>query len=403
MTPQSDVLPARSTSRGDREVGGERSSVAVPLTVMVTCALLVLMQLYLAIPLVPVLSEEFGAGVSAALATAYGLAYALGFLVWGPISDRYGRKVILVPGMLALAVATGLLAVAPSLGVVAGLRAVQGFVAASFAVVILAYVGEALPPRWRTTGIGAISTAFLVAGIVGQVYAQVVALSLGWRWVFGLAAAAFALAAAGLGTVLGEPYRAATSTTLVQRFAQLRSLVVRRELALPYAASFTILLAFVAMYAALGPQLQEQFGLDPNAILLVRLAGLPGMALAPVAGALIGRVGPVRVAVAGFLLAALGLMGEALAAESLWALAVTSAVLVAGTATTVPALITLVGSRAGKARASSTGIYGFVLFAGASVGPLTLGLPLGFTGLLLALAALLLGGAALVATSAPRT
>ena len=104
-----------------------------------------------------------------------------------------------------LAVTTAGLA-ASSLPMVAVLRSIQGLVAASFSTVALAYVGEALPPRWRT-GIGAMSTAFLSAGILGQVYAQAVADALGWRWVFGLAAPAFVIAAIAMATILLEPPR----------------------------------------------------------------------------------------------------------------------------------------------------------------------------------------------------
>src|SRR5918997_3679695 len=179
----------------------ESARVAAPLAILVTCALLVLMQLYLAIPLAPVLDKDFASGGGAvALGTVYSLAYALGFLIFGPLSDRYGRKAVLVPGMAGLAIATAALSLAPSMALVGVLRAVQGLLAASFAAVALAYVGEGLPRRWRSTGVGAISTAFLVAGIVGQVYAQAVAQALGWRWVFGLAAPAFALAAVALAT-----------------------------------------------------------------------------------------------------------------------------------------------------------------------------------------------------------
>ena len=48
-----------------------------------------------------------GGGAAAALGTAYGLAYALGFLIFGPLSDCYGRKVVLVPGMAARSRAAG--------------------------------------------------------------------------------------------------------------------------------------------------------------------------------------------------------------------------------------------------------------------------------------------------------
>jgi predicted MFS family arabinose efflux permease len=279
---------------------------------------------------------------------------------------------------------------------------VQGLLAASFAAVALAYVGEALPPRWRSTGIGAVATAFLVAGIVGQVYAQAVAQALGWRWVFALAAPAFALAAVALATVLVEPARSAPATSLSQTYRELGALALRRELALPYLATCTVLLSFVAMYAALGPLLQTRFGLDGTAVLLVRLAGLPGMVLAPLAGWLVGRFGPVRVAVAGFMVAAAGLATQALTVAALGALVVASAVFVAGIATIVPAMIALISGRAGSTRAGALGLGGLVLFAGASCGSLAAGLPLGFTGLLLALAAQLIVGAALVTISGQR-
>lgn len=387
------------STHGSREVGGDRAPVAAPLGVVVTGALLVLMQLYVAIPLAPVLSQALGGAVSAALNTAYGLAYAVGFVVWGPISDRFGRKTVLVPGMAALTIATAGLAAAPSLVVIAALRAAQGFVAASFAAVALAYVTEALPARWRPTAIGAVSTAFLAAGIVGQVYAQAVALAAGWRAVFFLAAAGFALLVPVLALVLGEPQRTAPAASLGQRFRQLAGLLGRADMLLPYVAAFTVLLAFVALYAALGPLLAQSFGLGQTEVLLVRLAGLPGMALAPAAGALAGRFGVVRVALSGFTLAAAGLIAQAAAAGTLPVLVVASAFFVAGIATTVPALITLVGARAGQARASGIGLYGLSLFAGASVGPLVAGLPLGFPALLLSLAAALIIGAGLVALS----
>ena len=148
----------------------ESTRVVAPLAILVTCALLVLMQLYLAIPLAPVLAADLRSGGAAvALGTVYSLAYGLGFLIFGPLSDRYGRKAVLVPGMVALAVATAALSLVSSMALVGVLRAVQGLLAASFAAVALAYVGEGLPRRWRSTGVGAVATAFLVAGILGQV------------------------------------------------------------------------------------------------------------------------------------------------------------------------------------------------------------------------------------------
>src|SRR5690606_15094710 len=110
------------------------------------------------------------------------------------------------------------------------------------------------------------------------------------------------------------------------------------------------LLAFVAMYSALGPHLGAEFGLDEGDIIWVRLAGLPGMLIAPYAGTLVARFGATRMAVAGFTLAALGAGAEALAGGSLWLLTLTTVVFVAGIATVIPAMITLFGERALPAR-----------------------------------------------------
>jgi YNFM family putative membrane transporter len=386
-------------------VGTEQAPVLAPLAVLVTSALLVLSQLYLAIPLAPIVGEVLGRGGSAtaaALGTTYALAYGLGFLIFGPLSDRYGRKPILVPGMAVLAIVTAGLAAAPSLSVLAVLRTVQGFVAASFSTVALAYIGEALPPRWRSTGIGAMSTAFLSAGILGQVYAQAVADALSHRWVFGLAAPALALAALAMAMILIEPPRSVDQTSMRQTYRTLRALAVRRDLALVNAGSFPVLLSFVGMYAALGPLLQTQFKLDHTSVLLVRLAGLPAMLLAPFAGWLVGRFGATRVAMVGFLLAAAGLVAEAISVSVLWALTAASVIFVLGVATIVPSLISLVGSRGRASRAGALAINGLVVFVGASCGPLVAQLPISFAALMLILAVLLMIASGLVAISRPR-
>ena len=86
------------------------------------------------------------------------------------------------------------------------------------------------------------------------------------------------------------------------------------------------------------------------------------------AGWLVGRYGPIHVVVAGLILAATGLAEEAVSVAELWALA--CAVFVAGIATVVPALLTLIGSRAGSNRGRALGLAGLALSAGASCGPL---------------------------------
>lgn len=301
-----------------------------------------------------------------------------------------------MPGMAVLAHVTAGLATASTIPAIALLRALQGLVASCFPVAALAYLGEALPARWRSIGIGAVSTAFLVAGIVGQVYAQAVATTIGWRWVFLLAAPAFVVASLAMVAALVGSDRSGAPTSLRRRYGELLALLRRREIVFVYLAGLTVLGSFVAMYATLGPLLREQFALDGDGVLLVRLAGLPAMLAAPVAGGLIGRLGAERVTVGGLLLAAAGLASEALVSRSLPLLIIGSVIFVAGIAVMVPAIIALVGERGRTSRGSAIALLGLTLFAGASVGALAPEFKIGFSALLFLMAALLVGGAVLV-------
>ena len=165
-------------------------------------------------------------------------------------------------------------------------------------------------------------------------------------------------------------------------------------------AHLTLLLSFVAMYTGLGLHLTAS-GHDPGAVFLIRLAGLPGMFVALAAGPL-GHLlgGDAGLARAGFLIAAAGLVAEALTPGSLLGLGAASLLFVVGIALAVPAMINLFGQAATPRRGSGMAVNGFILFIGASLGPVLATAGLGFPILLLILAMLLGTAAALVTFSA---
>ena len=166
-------------------------------------------------------------------------------------------------------------------------------------------------------------------------------------------------------------------------------------------AHLTLLLSFVAMYTGLGMHLTA-LGHDPGTVFALRLVGLPGMFVALAAGPLTRRLGgSTGLARTGFLVAGLGLVAEALAPESMIGLGLASLVFVTGIALAVPAMIALFGQAAAPRRGSGMAINGFVLFIGASLGPVLATAGLSFTILLLVIA-LLLGIAAVFVTLSAR-
>ena len=289
-----------------------------------------------------------------------------------------------------LTVSTACCTMAPSLPVLAALRAVQGLSASGFAPVALAHLSEAPAPPRRPRAIGAMSTSFLVAGIAGQVLASLVALHLGWRWFFPLCAGLLAVALVVILAVVHDaaPASGPSGSSLRGQFQALGRLALRPAVLALSLAHLTLLMVFVAMYTGIGGHL-ESLGMRPSTIILIRLAALPAMFLSLGAGALATRWSWPQVARVGFGLSALGTVGEALLAGSLVGLMAASVVYVAGVALAAPAMISLYGQVSAPNRGSGMALNGFILFIGTSIGPLLAMLVPTFRGLTLVLAGIL--------------
>ena len=359
---------AQSTTRPASPAYPAGSSTTAALVVT---ALLVLTQLYAAIPLLAPISSDLHGNATVALSTAFSLTYAAGFLIWGPVSDHYGRRRTMALALGILTVSTGCCALAPSLPALAALRAIQGLSASGFAPVALAYLSEALAPPSRAGAIGAMSTSFLVAGIVGQVLASLVALHLGWRWFFPLCGGLLAVALAAVLAVVHDAAHASgpSGSSLRGQFASLGRLALRPAVLALSLAHVTLLMVFVAMYTGIGGHL-ESLGMRPSTIILIRLAALPAMFLSLGAGQFAARRSWAQIARLGFGVSALGMLGEALLAGSLVGLVACSVAYVAGVALAAPAMISLYGQVSAPNRGSGMALNGFILFVGTSAGPL---------------------------------
>ena len=356
---------AQSTTRPASPAGSSATAT------LVVTALLVLTQLYAAIPLLAPISADLHGNATVALSTAFSLTYAAGFLIWGPVSDHYGRRRTMALALGILTVSTGCCALAPSLPALAALRAIQGLSASGFAPVALAYLSEALAPPRRAGAIGAMSTSFLVAGIVGQVLASLVALHLGWRWFFPLCGGLLAVALAAVLAVVHDAAHASgpSGSSLRGQFASLGRLALRPAVLALSLAHVTLLMVFVAMYTGIGGHL-ESLGMRPSTIILIRLAALPAMFLSLGAGRFAARRSWAQIARLGFGVSTLGMLGEALLAGSLVGLVACSVVYVAGVALAAPAMISLYGQVSAPNRGSGMALNGFILFVGTSAGPL---------------------------------
>jgi len=161
-------------------------------------ALLDVMSLGLIIPVLPKLVEEFSGGDTARAAEVLGLfgtAWALMQFIFSPIlgilSDRFGRRPILLISIFGLGIDYILMAVSPSLTWLFIGRVISGITAATFGTAS-AYVADITAPHERAKMFGFVGAAWGVGFVLGPAIGGLLGL-IGPRWPF-WAAAIFALA-----------------------------------------------------------------------------------------------------------------------------------------------------------------------------------------------------------------
>jgi len=138
-------------------------------------------DLYL--PALPALSEGFGASMSQAqlTLTAMLLAFGVSQLVWGPLSDRFGRRPILLWGLGAYVVAAVGCALALHMNTLIAWRTVQGVAMGATVMGARAIVRDLYAP---VAGARIISKAFTGLGLIACLAGPIGGLlsdSFGWR------------------------------------------------------------------------------------------------------------------------------------------------------------------------------------------------------------------------------
>nr|WP_279664009.1 MFS transporter [Ectobacillus ponti] len=335
------------------------------------CGLVVLMSMYITIPLTPVFTRSFHVSLARAawMGSCFSLCYALGCLLYGPFSDRYGRKIFLTASMGLLAAVTLACGFTDHFYGLLLLRGVQGLVAAAFAPIALVYAGEMFPPAKRMTAVGFISSGLLMAGIAGQVFSSLVNEYWGWHTIFVILGVLYALTALLVLVYLPKDDIARPQENILMKFGQMSALLKQTQLLLAFSVTFMLLLSLVGMYTILGSYLASAFHLTNQDILYVRAAGIAGMLISPFAGRIAQKLGMITVLRSGLALAAFGLL--ALGISPVLPLIVLMSVLfVAGIAIVTPMNISLISQLAGNARGSAISFNAFILFLGASTGPL---------------------------------
>ena len=258
------------------------------------------MTIDLYLPAYPTLAAEFGVAETqiqlTLTACVFGLA--LGQLVIGPVADRVGRRLPVVVGLAGWAVASLLVAAAPTLELLTLGRFVQGFVVAAGMVTARAILRDLSsgPDLAR-----AFARLFLVVGAVPMVAPFLGSLLLeatSWRGVFVVLAVVGLLLSVLTAIVLPEtlPRESRTPVPVRSLASSYGRLLADREFIAP---AMVASLAFAGLFVYINGSsfvLQEQFGLSQLAYGMVFGAVTISLIVgSQLSGVLVGRFGLVAV------------------------------------------------------------------------------------------------------------
>ena len=123
------------------------------------------------IPFLPGVARHLGASdlVASLTGSVYSLMQFLLVPVWGRLSDRVGRRPILLTSIAATAAGMALLGFANTLFLLFAARIFTGVATANIAVA-QAYIADVTPPEGRARGMGLIGLAFGLGFIFGPFF-----------------------------------------------------------------------------------------------------------------------------------------------------------------------------------------------------------------------------------------
>ena len=262
------------------------------------------------IPVMPLYAKELGAPEvwTGLLSTGYSAMQFVFAPIWGRLSDRVGRRPVLLVSIFMTAAAFLLYGLADTFALLLVSRLFAGVATANIAIA-RAFVADVTPPEGRAKGMGIIGAAFGLGFVLGPAAGSALShLSLAAP---GFAAAALA-AANGVAAwlILPEPEERSVRVEAARnRFASFFRELGRPGIRRVILVYFLAVLAFSAMEATYAFLARERYQLDTEHVGL--LFAYIGVLVVVVQGGLIGRLtrlyGERNLLVAGVILQGVGL------------------------------------------------------------------------------------------------
>ncbi len=156
------------------------------IVLLVITGLITPLSLDMYTPAVPHMTEYFDTTASVVNFTLVGyfLFFAVGLLLFGPLSDRYGRRPVLLAGVAGYTAASGLCALAPTIELLIAFRVLQALGAGAMSAVSTAVVKDAFKAEKREAVLSVIQVMFVVGPVLAPVLGALILQVADWRVTF---------------------------------------------------------------------------------------------------------------------------------------------------------------------------------------------------------------------------
>ncbi len=357
----------------------------IALRVLSAASFLIFFQAYLVAPLIPALMLQFHASqqVIGLLVPAYLIPYGISNLIYGPLSDRLGRRGILLSLLALMSIAVAATGIAQTPEQLLACRVIAGVASGGVIPIALALFGDLFPYAERGRPIGWIFGAIAGGMAFGSTCGALLNDQVSWRWQFAVLALAmagvFVVAFRHRRTLESKPSNVSISVGAIARGYWSLMADARGRRAYVY-------ILFNGMFHSgvfswLGLYLSQRYHLSDRGIGLALLGyGIPGLLLGPMIGRAADRFGRRAIIAPGILLAALA-AALLIGSIPLFIAAGVFTLLSFGFDMSHPLLAGIITSIHPTRRGMAMGLNGFMVFTGFGLGALVFQLLLrsGFT------------------------
>jgi DHA1 family inner membrane transport protein len=328
---------------------------------------------YVVAAVLPAVADDLREPISnvGLVASAYALPVALLAPVFGPLSDRRGRRFAMLLGLGIFAVAAMACVVAPTLPLLLGARVINGVGAAILLPATFAAAGDLPDEAARGRAIALLTAAFPLSNLLGLPFGAIATLIGGWRAPFALIALLAIVAAIGV----SRSVRMSAATPSVAGYGSTFRRVIgdRRALAV-MSVTLVWFSGAVGLFVYVGEFIHVSFGIPAEqAGLAYLVVGAVGIVAARTSGLVLARIGPRRTVLIGIAMFGLAAFALPLTVIALPVALVVMGIWAFGTWFGMPGMQTIVAGLSTSARGTMLAFNGSALNLGGVIGPLVTG------------------------------